>query len=688
MAIRLLWLVLVVLAGVLWVIGTIENSTSIPATCSGGTCDPFALSTGDLIVLADLDLPVRLVAGFFAASNIGLALSFFTIAGAIAWRKSADWMGLLVSFSLVYLGAIFFTDSDDALWRAYPASRTLLTLLGMVGYGAIMLLLFHFPNGQFVPEGRVARIIGWLIILLTTPFVGTATRVGTIGAYPLLVSVGLGLAAQIYRYRQVSGSVQRQQTKWVVVGLATSLIVMVIWVFTAATFPPGPPSIQRVYFLLFIRPLITVLIPLLPLTIAFSILRYRLWDVDVVINRTLLYGTLTACVVFIFVLIVGGLSALFQSQGNPLIALLATGLVAVLFQPLRERLQRAINRLMFGERDEPYKVLRRLGRRLETAGAPETVLPTLVETVAQMLKLPYAEITLSQGDHSETAALIGKAVGKPLRYPLYYQSETIGYLYVSPRSPQETFSKAEERLLRQIARQAGPAAHAVQLTRHLHQSRIRLVTAREEERRRLHRNLHDGLGPVLASQGLKMAAVSQRIQDDPVEAQRLLEELVAQNEATVADIRRLVYDLRPAALDDLGLVGAVRDYAAGLEVSARKTNSLQVDVHAPAPGLSVLPAAIEVAAYRIATEALTNVVRHAQAHHSAVSFVLESISGKRRLRLEITDDGVGLLLDGKTGVGLISMRERAEEVGGNLLIESVPRHGCRVVATLPLVEEE
>lgn len=277
-------------------------------------------------------------------------------------------------------------------------------------------------------------------------------------------------------------------------------------------------------------------------------------------------------------------------------------------------------------------------------------------------------------------------MAEPLRLPLIYQGKTVGQLIAGPRGPGESFGQADRQLLENIAHQAGPAAYAVQLTQDLRQSRVRLVTAREEERRRLRRDLHDGLGPVLASQGLKMAAASQLLQDNPDKARQLLEELAAQNEATVAEIRRLVYELRPAALDDLGLVGAVCDYASGLKAGARNSPRLQVDVQAPADGLRPLPAAIEVAAYRISTEALTNVARHAQARCATVSFALVAANDVRTLHVEIVDDGIGLPGDHRAGIGLISMRERAEEVGGNFLIESPPRKGTRVVADLPLVE--
>jgi hypothetical protein len=169
-----------------------------------------------------------------------------------------------------------------------------------------------------------------------------------------------------------------------------------------------------------------------------AILRYRLFDIDVVINRTLVYGTLSTCVVGIYVLTVAGLGVLFRAQGSLAVSLLATALVAVLFQPLRGRLQRGVNRLMYGERDDPYAVISRLGRRLEATLAPESVLPTIAETIAQALKLPYAAILLKDGDGFRAAAAYGSPTGEPKDLPLVYQREEIGGAWCSlPGHPEK-----------------------------------------------------------------------------------------------------------------------------------------------------------------------------------------------------------------------------------------------------------
>ncbi len=479
----------------------------------------------------------------------------------------------------------------------------------------------------------------------------------------------------LLRLVQAQGD-ERQQIKWLV------FPAMVYWIslpfgFLSEYEPSG-------IFLVLGVALTLLSVPGIVIAVAFSIFKYRLYDIDLIINRTLVYGALTVCVVGVYALVVGGMGMLFQSSGNLVVEFVATGLVAVLFNPLRQRLQRAVNRLLYGERDEPFTVLRHLGERLESSGTPEDLLPAIVETISQALKLPYAEITLRYGEEFECAARYGEKATEMIPFPIQYQNQTIGYLNVASRGLGESFGEADEGLLRQIAWQAGPIAYAAQLTRDLRQSRARLVTAREEERRRLRRDLHDGLGPVLASQGLKIAAVSHLFDVNPNRARQLLDELASQNEATVAEIRRLVYALRPPELDELGLAGAVRDYADGLNGSAAEATHFQVNVQPPDGELPGLPAAIEVAAYRIATEALTNVTRHARARHCTVHIKVDTSRNGGVLRLEIADDGVGLPGHGKTGIGLNSMRERAEEVQGEVHVESGSHHGTRVVASLPL----
>ncbi len=489
------------------------------------------------------------------------------------------------------------------------------------------------------------------------------------------VYVVLTIVTVIWSYRANRTTADRQKIRWLVfAALVSGGGVIFLWYLP--TIILGQPLLSSNGLGLLALPY--------PLVLPIAILRYRLFDIDIIINRTLVYGILTAIVVGVYILVVSILGTLLHASGNFLISLLATGLVAVLFQPLRARLQRVINRLMYGERDDPYAVLSRLGQRLEATLAPEAILPTIVETVAQALKLPYAAIALKQGDAFTTAASYGLPQDKPFTLPLVYQTETIGQLQLAPRAPGDAFSAADQRLLEDIAHQAGVAVHAVRLTADLQRSRERLVTTREEERRRLRRDLHDGLGSTLAALHLQAGAIRTLMRHDLAAADAEILDVQAEIRSAIADIRRLVYALRPPALDELGLVGAIRQYAAQYDLSGTPHESeghLRVAVEAPEQ-LPALPAAVEVAAYRIVQEALTNVARHA---HARTCTVRLAVTGE--FQVEISDDGVGFTAGSFAGVGLLSMRERAAEPGGSCLVESVPGQGTRIQVHLPLPKE-
>jgi signal transduction histidine kinase len=337
---------------------------------------------------------------------------------------------------------------------------------------------------------------------------------------------------------------------------------------------------------------------------------------------------------------------------------------------------------MYGERDDPYAVLSRLGSRLESTVAPGAVLPAVAGTVQEALKLPYVAIQLRRKEGFETAATAGDPGEEALRLPLVYGGETVGRLVLGPRAGEGGFADAERRLLEDLAHQIGVAAHAalmtdeaVQLSADLQRSRERLVTAREEERRRLRRDLHDGLGPQLA--GLTMTAEAARdlVSTDPERAEELLNNLVERAQTAVSDVRHLVYALRPPALDALGLLGALRAHA-----DHHNDGGVRVSVEAPEQ-LPALPAAVEVAAYRIALEAINNAERHAAARTCVVRVALDEAAAA--LHVEVTDDGRGIEENHGTGVGLSSMRERAAELGGWCTVEAPASGGTRVRAYLP-----
>ncbi len=647
----------------------------------------------------------RVILGLFAGPSMIL------FSALLLWRAPGNGVGrFLLLLGTVEVGAQFVFDFGS------PVATVVFVLFILyaagIGIPSVGYLLLHFPTGAPYPP-RWAR---GMIFAAVLKFVGAAleimassNRVGifTLPINPLFVpllapyqpliavTIGLGgillpligllgISSLVLRYRAGETRV-RKQIKWVIWAPSISFIgalLVFMWVIIG-----GAPSLLVIPATFFALAQLTLLASL---TIA--ILRYHLFDIDRLLNRTFVYGALTIVVIGAYVLIVGSLSMLFETSGNLSISLLATGLIALLFQPVRERLQRSVNRLMYGERDEPYAALSRLGQRLEATLTPDTILPAIVETVAQALKLPYAaiQLTIDNREPKIEAVFPSAMVQLPpdlVRLPLIYQTETIGHLLLAARAPGESFTLADLRLLEQFAHQASVAAHAVQLTRELQRSRERLVTAREEERRRIRRDLHDGLGPTLAAQTLKIGSARALFGQNPAAADQLLSELEGDIQAALADIRRLVYDLRPPALDELGLVAAIRSVAAQFSATylgnrpGRADQELDIGVDAPDP-LPPLPAAVEVAAFRIVQEALTNVVRHSQAHTCVVRLRVED-----KLRVEISDDGHGLSEAQRSGIGLTSMRERAAELGGTCTIAPQPGGGTRLRVELPLVNE-
>jgi len=625
--------------------------------------------------------------GFYAAyltTVVGLfSLGCFAVAAVVAWRKPRDAMALLVSLLLATMGAVNAPNAD-ALEKLHPILVVPVELSVFLLISSLVCFLFLFPDGRWVPRRARAPVGIWLAVMLASMLHSGLHRSEPPEWFFVMFfgGFGAGVAAQIFRYTRTSNRVQRQQAKCVVFGVVAALAGQLVFAYLPAFFPPSlsPSGFHATPYDLAGVTGVTCAYFLIPLSIGLAILRYRLWDIDLIINRALVYGALTAATVAVYALVVAGLGTLLQVRGAPLLSLLGAGTVAVLFAPLRDRLQRGVNRLMYGERGDPYQVLARLGRQLEGALAPDAVLSTVAHTVKDALKLPYVAVALREGDRFTISAAAGTPATDPISLPLVHQGETVGQLVLGPRAGERSLSILDQRLLDDLARQAGVAAHAVRLTAELRSSneelraaRGRLVTAREEERRRLRRDLHDGLGPQLAGFTLRLDTARNLLRRDPDAADTLLGGLSARAQAAVDDIRRLVYALRPPALDDLGLVDALRQHAAQYAPIG-----LCVAVEAPA-ALPPLPAAAEVAVYRIVQEALANVARHSAATRCAVRIWLQD-----RLCIEIADDGRGIAEGRQAGIGLTSMRERAEELGGTCVIESVPGSGTIVRVQLPL----
>lgn len=658
-----------------------------------------------VLIILTLVLDVLVRHNENAASQVGryayvtLALPISVVGALITFRRSGNRIGLLMLVG----GLSIACDQFAFDYVRYGVSNEIpaVRVVGWIGNWmwvipptTLLFTLLLFPNGHL--PSRRWRPLAWLVGGWSALTVGLATfgagvyngppldphsalpgRAGQLlsavmpamfGLFPLLLLAAA--ASAVVRFRHAQGD-ERSQLTWL--AYAGSLVAFVWFI----------PRVHQVGT--WERAAADILLWLVPAAIGIAVLRYRLYEIDRIVNRTIVYAVLTGCVGGTYVLAVTLLGAVFEQKSGLIVSLVASALVAVFFAPLRARLQRAVDRLLYGQRREPFAVVSRLGSRLEAAMAPDDVLPTIVETVGQALKLPYAAIELRRDGRFEPVYVRGTLTGEPIEFALTYRGETLGRLVVGPRAPNEPYSPSDQRLLRDLARHAGIAVHAARLTADLQRSRERLVTTREEERRRLRRDLHDGLGPTLAGMAFQVEAASRVLPAEPERAKELLEKLKTTVKQTIAEVHQVVDGLRPPALDELGLVRAIRQHGAQFagtdSFAPSASGAVAMDVRAPA-SMPQLPAAVEVAVYRIATEAITNVLRHSDARHCTVNIRLNDT-----LELEVVDDGHGMDTASREGVGLSSMRERAAELGGSCVTESSATTGTRIFVRLPIALE-
>lgn len=588
-----------------------------------------------------------------ALSAAGLEYLVFGVLGgpapghiAIGWVVDSLYTVSMLTQPLVLL---LFPDGRLISRRARPV-----LVLPLISFatGAFSTLFASDPDGVDVQGHRLynpARGIfpAW-----------AADIAGSVSWLTFMLSIVSAVVLLVLRYRRASAEV-RLQMRWVVWAGTISAAELV------TEFIPGNQISQ------YTGPVAAALISL---AVCVAILHHRLFDIDVVINRTVVYALLSAIVFGLYIAVMVAADRIFHQPAQLGPGLVAAAVIALAFGPLRSLLQAGVNRVMYGDRDDPYRVISRLGQRLEDARADE--LDVVVQTLTQVLKLPYAAVADPSG---RLLAEHGRPEGDPLVVPLPYQGSVVGQLRLCSRRRQAGFDRREQELFADLARQIGTTVHALRLSDDLQASRARLVTAKEEERRRLRRDLHDGLGPKLAAIMLKTDLARTLVEERPEAGAELLAGMKDDMRETIADVRRLVSGLRPPALDELGLVGAVQEVADRFSVPLDgSAAALRVDVLAP-PLLPALPAAVEVAAYRIVTEALTNVARHAQARRCSIVLAVD----EEALVVRVIDDGVGVSNARLGGVGSTTMRERAEELGGRLAIDAGANGGTEVFARLP-----
>ena len=607
---------------------------------------------------------------------------FYISLGIFVFIKAQDeWFALLFAFSLVLFG-IGTADLPFVLAQWGPVGDRLAYGIAAISYGLPMFLVVLFPDGRFVPDiMRWVGLVAALFILYAGFLIPNPTRPPA--PYLSVISSILfttGVLSQVYRYRVVSTAEQKQQTKWVMWAILLNLTYKLM--LTLIYFSPAVNALtsQGMLYSLLRTTTLTLVTATAPVAITFAILRYRLWDIDLIIRKTILYGIMIVGIISLYIFVVGYVGVWLQTDGNNSgLTLFATGIVALLFTPVKDRLERQINRLFFGQRDEPYQLLSQLGKRLETALDPATAIEVTVKEIGVALKLPYVVIELKNGTRVIETAVYGRSQNRVFSFPLTHGGQSIGTLYVATRDPNGDFSSTEQQLLTDLARQISITANSYLLDANLEQARLQLVTERGEARRQLGRDLHDGVGHQLV--GLKRR-LEYAITNLPIESETSVTELKAidqQLTSLTKQVRSLAHQLYPPELELLGLVGAIQE-------QVQTHPSLQIQFF-PAVPLPPLSAEIETAVYYITLEAITNIEKHAQAQHCAIYLSLEPATQPRLLRLKIEDDGVGLSNSHQGGVGLLSMQARAAEVGGRCEIVSKKESGTAVIVDIPCVSK-
>lgn len=671
---RVVWVMLALLTLCLEIVCIPYYFALMHVICTGTqfVCqNPGQLTPDTLRKLQEEGLSLDFFVIYWIVASLVFTAVYTVIGGVIFWRRAGDRMALFASLALILFPVGFNINELAALpsiWF-FPVQ-----FISFLGSASLLIFFYLFPDGRFTPRWTRWFSGGVIVLFLVNVFFPLLPfDASNFFTYILLGFLCSALVAQIYRYRRISNALQRQQTKWVVFGISLGLgcaLIVYLCVAIFSSFVKQNPNISlilgTVIFLCFL---------LIPLSIGIAILRSRLFDIDLIINRTLVYGLLTAIIVGFYVLVVGGLSTLLQERGNLLISLLATGLIAILFQPLRGRLQQAVNRLTYGERDDPYRIISRLGTQLEATLTPDAILPTVAETVATALKLPYVAIELQDEREFRSVSAFGTPTEPSLSLPLRYQQEIIGQLLLASRSPGETFSSADLRVLDVLAHQAGTAANAVLLSADLQRSRERLLLTREEERRRLARELHDSVSQALYGISLGAHAARTALERDPEHVAEPLDYILSLSDAALAEMRALIFELRPESLETEGLVAALTKQAAALQ-ARHELNIVTTFCDEPD-----LPLQVKEDLYRIAQEAMHNTVKHAHASH--VNLHLTQVVDV--VMLEVSDDGVGFdtMASFPGHLGLQSMRERITNLGGAFDIESTPGAGTRIYVSIP-----
>jgi len=664
---------------------------------------------------------------FFALSTTGALVASRRPANPIGWLYCAmGFLGALTTFAQQYAirglvehpgslpGAVFVAWLEQwSFWFVFPAGIALVLLLFPTGRPAsprwrplvwigLTFALLMVVGSMFAP-GRMGDALRppsgpGADFGVQNPFgigalgraLGLADLVGRIGAFLLILVAAVGIVIRLVRSR----GDERQQLKWVAYVGSVIAVAVVGTIFLGSGGPFGSPALQDFAF----GVLLAGFVVGLPVATAIAVLKYRLYDIDLVINKTLLFGAMAAFITVVYVAIVVGIGHLVGTGGKPNLALsiLATALVAVVFQPVRERVQLVANRLVYGKRATPYEALSKFSQRLASAYSGEEVLPRLAQTIAESTGAAHAVIWARDG--TENTALASwpdsNGLSRPAStsagsssdrtVPVQDQGEVLGALSIR-KARGDAVTPRDEKMLIDLASPAGVVLRNLQLdhklraqlaeisvqTTELQASSARIIAAQDSTRRRLERNIHDGAQQHLVAIAVKLRLAATLAKRDPGRATRLLAELEVETHQALETLHALARGIYPPILRELGLESAIRAQATRF--------SLPVDISAH--GLARYPSEVEAAAYFCCLEALQNVAKHANA--TQVRIRLEGAGGE--LAFSVDDDGIGFdPVRTRQGSGLQNIADRLAALGGHLELIPGPGRGTSLQGRVPV----
>ncbi len=616
-------------------------------------------------------------------TGITMGVVYTLTGGWILWRRPDLTIGmLLMAIGLCAVTGMFALEHGVRALEvgALPGGRLALWLGNWVWAAtmvSVVAVVPHLLPEGGVPEGRrrlaagagVVAVLAMALVWMTTPYDAISAEIASRARNPVavesdvwagvffaavLAGTVVSVASVVLRWRRSRGET-RQQLKWILVGVAASLLL-----FTVG-FAAGPVVTAA------------AMVPL-PAAIVLAVLRLGLWDVDVVISRSLTWFAVLVTLVLVYLLALSAVLLVVPgAEADRWPGMLAVVVAVALSPTVHAVYRREVNLRVHGVEDDPATNLADLGRRLEDrplgGQSAEMLLGEAISSLSARLGVEGLRLRLADGGH------VGERLGPPGGHavPLQHAGREVGSLEL-PTAPAE-LGRHRRRLVARLLPGLAVVAHGALLERMLSRATGELAGAREEERRQLHRELHDGLGPALAAMALKAEVARDLVAAEPDRAAAILDGIVPQLAGTVSEVRSVVLGLRPSTLDELGLEGALVELVEGFSNPDQR-----VTLRCAPDALRGLAAATEVATYRIVAEALTNAHRHARA--SLVTVEVRRVGDK--VEASVTDDGTGIAARDGTGIGLASMSGRAADVGGRLEVGPAPGGaGTRVCALLP-----